>query len=275
VRTTVFDPQGRAETNDFDPGDVWYFPRGHGHMLECLGDAPCHFILIFDNGYFSEFGTFSISDWIGHTPRPLLAKNFNVPAATFDGFPQREVYFAHGKPPPAVPAAPLQGVRLPPETHRFRLTSQASTGVFRGGRVWQADSGRFPISKTVTGMVFEIERGGMRELHWHPNADEWQYVLSGQAGITMFGSGGRFRMETLAQGDVGYIPQGYGHSIENTGETPLRILIALNSGVYEEITLAQWMAGNPVDVLATNFNKPAATFRDFPTRNAFIEGSGS
>jgi len=58
VRTTVIDPSGFAETNDFDAGDVWYFPRGHGHMLECLGDKPCHFILIFDNGYFSEFGTF-------------------------------------------------------------------------------------------------------------------------------------------------------------------------------------------------------------------------
>src|SRR5713101_6330956 len=122
VRTTAFGPGGYSETNDFEPGDVWYFPRGHGHMLECLGDEPCHFVLIFDNGYFSEFGTFSINNWIGHTPKPLLAKNFNLPAATFDKFPQREVYFAQGKPPPAVPAAPLQGVRLPPETHRYRLT---------------------------------------------------------------------------------------------------------------------------------------------------------
>jgi oxalate decarboxylase len=275
VRTTVFDPQGRAEANDFDPGDIWYFPRGHGHMLECLGDAPCHFVLIFDNGYFSEFGTFSISDWIGHTPRPLLAKNFNLPEATFDGFPAREVYFARGAQPPAVPAAPLQGVRLPPETHRFRLTSQAPTGVFRGGRAWVADSSRFPISKTITGIVFEIDRGGMRELHWHPHADEWQYVLSGQASVTMFGSGGRFRTETLDQGDVGYIPQGYGHSIENVGNTTLRILIGLNSGVYDHIDLSQWMAANPVDVLATNFTKPAATFSPLPTRDAFIVRPGS
>ena len=43
VRTTVIDPQGYSETNDFEPGDIWYFPRGHGHMLECLGDKPCHF----------------------------------------------------------------------------------------------------------------------------------------------------------------------------------------------------------------------------------------
>ena len=79
VRTTMIDPSGFAETNDFDPGDVWYFPRGHGHMLQCLGEKPCHFILIFDNGYFSEFGTFSITDWVGHTPKPLLAKSSACP----------------------------------------------------------------------------------------------------------------------------------------------------------------------------------------------------
>jgi oxalate decarboxylase len=270
VRTTVFDPRGRAETNDFDPGDIWYFPRGHGHMLECLGDEPCKFILIFDNGYFSEFGTFSISDWIGHTPRPLLAKNFNLPAATFANFPQREVYFARGAQPPAVAAAPRQGVRLPPQTHRFQLTSQAPTGSFRGGRYWLVDSRRFPISKTITGAVFEINAGAMRELHWHPTADEWQYVISGRASVTMFGSGGRFRTETLGEGDVGYIPQGYGHSIETVGDAPLRILIGFNSGEYEEIALSRWMAGNPVDVLATNFNRPAATFNTFPTREQVL-----
>src|ERR1700742_2639908 len=101
VRTTVIDPAGYAETNDFDPGDIWYFPRGHGHMLQCLGNKPCHFILIFDNGYFSEFGTFSISDWIGHTPKSLLSKNFGLPESAFDGFPKDEVYFARGPIAPA------------------------------------------------------------------------------------------------------------------------------------------------------------------------------
>ncbi len=267
VRTTVVDPHGRAEINEFEPGDIWYFPRGHGHMLESLGDATCHFVLIFDNGYFSEFGTFSITDWVGHTPKPLLAKNFNLPASTFDKFPDKEVYFARGAVPPQAAAAPLQGVRLPPDTHKYRLTNQAPTMAFRGGRGWQADAARFPISKTVTGVVFEIDPGAMRELHWHPNADEWHYVLAGQASVTMFGSGGRYRTETLGQGDVGYIPQGYGHSIENTGKVPLRILIGLNSGVYEEISLAQWMAANPPDVLATNFGVPAAVFSKFPTRD--------
>src|SRR5947209_762105 len=100
VRTTVISPGGYTETNDFEPGDVWYFPRGHGHMLECLGNEPCHFVLIFDNGYFSEFGTFSITDWVSRTPKALLAKNFGIPESTFDGFPMKEEYFAPGPKPP-------------------------------------------------------------------------------------------------------------------------------------------------------------------------------
>src|SRR3954454_24734083 len=119
VRTTVLGPLGYTETNDFEPGDVWYFPRGHGHMLECLGDEPCHFVLIFDNGYFSEFGTFSITDWIGHTPKALLAKNFGVPESFFDGFPRNEVYFARGPVPPEAIPHNLQGPdRSPPESHK-------------------------------------------------------------------------------------------------------------------------------------------------------------
>src|SRR5579871_1491060 len=220
VRTTVIEPGGTAETNDFEPGDVWYFPRGHGHMLECLGNEPCHFILIFDNGYFSEYGTFSITDWVGHTPTALLAKNFGLPESSFDGFPKEEVYFARGSVPPEKQSIPLQGRKLPPQTHKFELLEQAPHALFKGGREWRVDSTRFPISKTVTGVVLDLEPGALRELHWHPNADEWQYVIEGNISVTMFSSGGRYPTETLEKGDVGYVPQGYGHSVENVGDKP-------------------------------------------------------
>src|SRR5882724_7049227 len=180
VRTTVIDTQGNAETNDFGPGDVWYFPRGHGHMLECVGNKPCHFILIFDNGYFSEFGTFSISDWIGHTPKTLLAKNFGLPESAFDGFPKEEAYFARGAAPPEKPATPLHGVTQPPETHRYQFLTEQPHRVFKGGREWRVDSKRFRISKTITGEFLDLEPGALRELHWHPNAAEWQYLLEGK-----------------------------------------------------------------------------------------------
>ena len=87
-------------------------------MLECVGREPCHFVLIFDNGYFSEFGTFSISDWVGHTPKALLAKNFGLSESAFDGFPKKEVYFARGAVPPEPAADPLTGPKKPPLTHK-------------------------------------------------------------------------------------------------------------------------------------------------------------
>jgi hypothetical protein len=42
------------------------------------------------------------------------------------------------------------------------------------------------------------------------------------------------------------------------------------SRVYETIDLSQWIAGNPTDVLATNFTKPADLFEKFPRKDVFI-----
>jgi oxalate decarboxylase len=275
-RVTTIDPNGHSEIVDFGPGDVWYFPRGHGHSIQSIGREDCLFVLVFDNGYFSEFGTFSITDWIGHTPKALLAKNFGLPESAFETMPKEEVYFARGKPPPAEPSVPLQGWKLPPETHKYRLLAQPPHATYRGGREWRVDSTRFPIAKTITGVILDLDPGALRTLHWHPNADEWQYVLEGEVSVTLFGSHGRYRTEQLQKGDVGYIPQGYGHSIENTGEKPVRILIGFNAGKYETIDLSQWVAANPKDVLATNFGQPAELFEKFPDRDVFIaSGKGA
>lgn len=132
------------------------------------------------------------------------------------------------------------------------------------------DSTNFPISTTITGVILELEPGALRELHWHPNADEWQYLISGTISVTLFGSQGRFRTETLEQGDVAYIPQGYGHSIENIGDETCRILIGFNTGTYQSINLSQWVAGNPSVVLAKNFSQPPSVFEQFPRSDVFI-----
>jgi oxalate decarboxylase len=122
----------------------------------------------------------------------------------------------------------------------------------------------------VTGVILDLEPGGLRELHWHPNDDEWQYVIEGKISVTMFGSHGRYRTETLDKADVGYIPQGYGHSIENVGSKPCRVLIGFNTGHYQAVDLSSWIAGNPGQVLSTNFSKPESLFDRFPHETVFI-----
>ena len=169
-----------------------------------------------------------------------------------------------------MPSVPLQGWKAPPLTHKYSLLSQKPYEIFNGGIEWRVDGSQFPISTTMTGVVLEMEAGALRELHWHPNASEWQYVLSGDFSVTLFGSHGRWREETLSKGDVGYIPQGFGHSIENIGREKARILIVFNSGHYQTINLSQWIAGNPLDILATNFSQDAAVFEKFPRKDAFL-----
>jgi oxalate decarboxylase len=270
VRTTVVDPGGGSEINEFDPGDVWYFPRGNPHSLSCLGEKACHFILIFDNGYFSEFGTFSITDWLGHASKALLANNFGLPEAIFDGFPREEAYFVHGPIPPEQTTTIQGALTSPLLTHKYRLLAQEPHSIHRFGREWRVGANRFPISQTITGVILDLDPGGLRELHWHPNADEWQYIIDGQFNVSLFGSHGRYRIETLAKGEVGYIPQGYGHSIENIGSESGRLLIGLNTGEYQAIDLSQWIAATPPYLLADHFGKPEDVFAKFPKGRAFI-----
>lgn len=269
-RVTTIDPQEKSEVADFAPGDVWYFPRGYGHSIQAIGRDPCQFVLVFDNGYFSEFGTFSITDWVGHTPPEVLAKNFGVPAATFADFPKQEVYIATGPVPPPLPAEPKPGsLDSGALTHRYRLLAQRPQ-VFRGGTNRLVSQREFPISSTMTGALMRIKPGSMRELHWHPNADEWQYYIAGRARVGVFGSHGRARTEEFGAGDVGYVPQGYGHYIENAGSDDLELLIVLNNGAYQSISLAAWMAANPKLLLATNFKVPESTFERFPDGDRFM-----
>ncbi len=269
-RTTVIDPDDRAEIADFGPGDVWYFPRGHGHSIQGLDD--CLFLLVFDNGYFSEFGTFSISDWVAHAPPDVLAKNFGVPASAFAPFPKSEVYMAEGPVPPALPLFPAPASeRASALTHRYRLLAQQAEA-FPGGGMRLVSQREFPTSTTLTGAVLTIKPGGLRELHWHPNAAEWQFYLSGSARMTVFGSQGRARTDEFGPHDVGYVPQGYGHYIENTGKDDLEVLIVLNNGTYQSISITGWMASNPVELLATNFRLPAETFAGFPKADVFMSG---
>ncbi len=251
-RITVIDPEGRSEVKDFGPGDVWYFPRGHGHSIQGLGNEECHFVLVFDSGYFSEFATFSMTDWLAQTPKEVLAKQFNLPVETFNNFPKKEVYIAQGPVPEALPTDPPPASENPPPlTHRFRLGAKVPE-VVPGGTFNVVTQKDFPISATMSGAILKLAPLAIREMHWHPNADEWQYYIKGRARMTVFGSKGRKITREFGPGDVGYVPMGYGHYIESVGSDECEILAVFNTGDYQEISLSQWLGSNSTNLLQTN-----------------------
>jgi oxalate decarboxylase len=79
--------------------------------------------------------------------------------------------------------------------------------VTRSGEVRIADSSRFKVSKTVAAALVNLKPGGLRELHWHPNADEWNYFIAGTGRMTVFIGGSKARTIDMRAGDVGYIDQ--------------------------------------------------------------------
>jgi oxalate decarboxylase len=87
ARITAVDQDGKSFVSDVGEGDLWLFPPGVPHSIQGLGPDGCRFLLVFDDGNFDEFHTFLITDWLAHTPREILAKNFSVPESTFDAVP--------------------------------------------------------------------------------------------------------------------------------------------------------------------------------------------
>ncbi len=258
-QTVVLTPEGTSEINNYKPGDLWFFPKGHGHAIQTIGDKPCHFLLSFNNGAFSEHGTFSITDWINVTPKEMLALNFGIPKDAFDAFPKGETYIQSG---PIVPVSAALDAPWPKEsTHKFQLTRDPRAARdFDGGTFQLASVDEWPISKTMSGGRMVIKPGAMRKLHWNVNANEFHYYLRGQGQVAMFGSGGRGKVAEFNPGDVAYIPQGFGHAIRNVGNDDLEIIQTWDAGKFEEIDLDTWIQKSPQYLLSNNFeNVPGAT----------------
>jgi len=98
ARITVVDQEGCTFQEDVEEGDLWYFPPGIPHSIQGIGKDGCEFLLVFDSGDFSEDSTFLLTDWLAHTPKEVLAKNFNVPESAFAHiFPKKNSIFLWGK----------------------------------------------------------------------------------------------------------------------------------------------------------------------------------
>jgi oxalate decarboxylase len=256
ARITAVDQEGRNFIDDVGEGDVWYFPKGIPHSIQGLEEG-CEFLLVFDDGNFSENATFLLCEWFERTPREVLAKNLGVPEAALANLPQDvdyTRYLFNGEIPPPLASDVVRGrAGQVPQSFSYRLSAQEPIKV-EGGQVRILDSSNFPASTTIAAALVEVEPGGLRELHWHPTTDEWQYYISGRGRMTVFGSSNRARTFDYLAGDVGYVPFAMGHYVENTGDEPLRFLEMFRSDRFADISLTQWLALTPAELVKAHLN---------------------
>jgi oxalate decarboxylase family bicupin protein len=252
VRISTIDLDGAYFMDDLKKGDLWYFPSGYPHSLQGLGANGTEFLLVFDDGGFSEESTFLLTDWLAHTPKAVLAENFRLKPQTFKNLPKSEKYIFQGSMPGSLADEAPNGKYVKKSklqfTHKMLDQEPLRTS---GGLVRITDSANFPISKTVAAAHLTISPGALREMHWHPNADEWSFFIKGRARMTIFGAEGRARTFNYMAGDVGVVPQNMGHFIENlSDDEPLEVLEIFRADKFRDFSLFQWLGETPRQMVA-------------------------
>ncbi len=263
ARITAVDPQGHQFVDDVGVGDLWYFAGGTPHSIQGLNPDGCEFLLVFDDGDFDEDNTFLLSDWFKHVPPEVLSKNFGVPGAALANVPDPSQLYIFGAPVPgALSSDKIAGAVPVSPTLSHRMMAQQPVKT-KSGTVRITDTSVFPASKTISAALVEVEPGGMRELHWHPNTNEWQYYIEGQARMGVFAASGQARTFDFLAGDVGYVPFAMGHYVENTGATMLRFLEVFKSDYYADVSLNQWLALTPPELVQAHLKLDPSTLAAF------------
>ncbi|HEY2023349.1 oxalate decarboxylase family bicupin [Paraburkholderia sp.] len=272
-RITTLDEQGRPQVADVKTGDLWYFPPGLPHSLQGLGPSGAEFVLAFDNGRASEFNTLLITDWIAHTPPEVLARNFNVPADVFKNIPLDNLWIFQGNDPGSLEAAQravASPLGAPMHPFIFSLADLPPLKQTKGGTVQIADSRNFKASANIAAALVTVKPGGIRELHWHPNADEWQYYIKGQGRMTVFDTGPKAATADFRAGDIGYVKKSLGHYVENTGDTDLVMVEVFKTDHFAEVSLSDWMTHTPPQMIMDTLNISREDLARFPNNRPDI-----
>jgi oxalate decarboxylase family bicupin protein len=273
VRLASMNEEGQTFIDDLVAGDVWFFPAGIPHSIQAL-DEGAEFLLVFDDGSFSEDGTFLVSEMFLRNPKEVLSKNLQTPISSFDNLPSDELYIFPGTPAPANISeqniTSPYGQLVPNDSYTYHWSQQAPYTV-PGGSVKILDTKTFPIATDLSAALVTIEPGAMREMHWHLTSDEWNYFLQGSARITVYTAPSMSRTFDYAAGDVGYIPASNSHYVENTGTTDVVFLEVLKQGVFSDLSVAQWLALTPRQVVKDTLGLPDETLDNLPKEKTYLK----
>jgi oxalate decarboxylase len=273
ARITAIDSNGKSFVADVKKDDLWYFPSGIPHSIQGLDPDGAEFMLVFDDGNFSEAETVLLSDSMAHLPLEVLSKNFGVAEQVLKNLPKQELFIFQTQAPGSLEAdqkTAAGALGKSPMDFAFRTMEMPPTKRTKGGEVRIVDSSKFKVSTTVAMAMVTIHPGGLRELHWHPNADEWQYYISGKGRMTVVATGNRARTMDFQAGDVGYVEKTLLHYIENTGDTDLVFLEMFKSSFYQDLSLSEWLAHTPPELVMAHLRIDKATFDAIPKEEVVV-----
>ena len=141
-----------------------------------------------------------------------------------------------------------------------------------GGWARQITQDDFKISTTIAGVNMRLGPGGVRELHWHQQA-EWAVMTYGNCRVTIIDENGRPEVADVKEGDLWYFPAGLPHSLQGLEPDGCEFVIAFDNGDSSEfntLLVTDWIAHTPPEVLAKSFGVPVEAFKNIPVHSKWI-----
>src|SRR2546428_2221875 len=149
ARITAIDADGKSFVADVKKNDLWYFPSGIPHSIQGLEPDGAEFMLVFDDGDFSEAETVLLSDSMAHIPREVLSKNFGVAEKALDCLPGKELFIFQTDVPGPLEADPKEAAGAlgsSSQDFAFRTMEMPPTKRSKGGEVRIVDSSKSMMS---------------------------------------------------------------------------------------------------------------------------------
>lgn len=102
-------------------------------------------------------------------------------------------------------------------------------------------------------------------------AEEWVYFAQGTARATVFIGGANARTFDFTAGDTAVFPDNSGHYVENTSKNETLVWIELyKSDRVADISLTQWLALTPVDIVASTLKVSESVVRGLKKEKQLI-----
>ncbi|THG94982.1 hypothetical protein EW026_g6588 [Hermanssonia centrifuga] len=257
VQISAVNSDGQNYVATINEGDLWYFPAGVPHSLQATDALPdgAEFLLVFGTGDFSEDTTFLVTDWMAHVPKEVLAKNFQADISAFDHIPGQELYIFPAALPQPDSDAPISPQGNVPEPFTFKF-SQVQPTQLSGGSVKVVDSTTFKIATGIAAAEVTINPenyiGTLRKMNGAFTSEIHAPTTTRRVMLDMY------RRHTA-------------HYVENTGNTTLRFLEIFNTDRFQDISLNQWLALTPPDMVKATLNLDDETIaRLSKTKNTVV-----
>lgn len=253
---TVFSPGAQHDTFTLNPGDLSFVPKGYIHHIANVSDGEAKILLAYNHQLPEDL---DLSASLRAMSNHVLAATFGTDEKFFAGLKKgRDDVFITDKNSENKPAFPSIPNRL-----KVNIEGINPQIISKGGSAKIANSYTLPTLEEIAMFSLRLSVNGVREPHWHPNANELNYVIKGRARVGIVSPGNEFDIGEVGPGEGSFIPASYFHHIENIGDEEMQMAVFFSHSIPNDIGISGALSAYSNEQLAAVFKVPVSYFKDF------------